>query len=59
MLMKVKTIEMPKNFGRRPNGIVLTRKHIQDLNNRILKDIQQNEMERESGLDIAARCRMK
>ena len=34
----------------KPNGIVLTKEHINNLNNRIRKDVQQNEKEYLSGL---------
>ena len=34
----------------KPNGIVLTKEHMLNLNNRIKKDVQQNEKEYLSGL---------
>ncbi len=53
MLMKTKTVEITRENQTKSNGITLTRQGINNLNNRIKKEIQHNQEEYLHGLDNA------
>ena len=58
-LLQVKRVETKKNYVTRKGTIKITQRHIDELNQSIVRDISQKEAIREKGLEIAENCVMK
>lgn len=58
-LLKTKTVKTDVEYVTRAENIKITQKDIDELNQKIIKDITENEIKREKGLEVAAKCVMK
>ncbi len=59
MFLKPKKVCIEKNFAPRVHSVKITQQHIDELNREIQKNVMEKEIEREKGLEIAVRCRMR
>ena len=59
MFLHPKKICTEKNFMQRTETVKITHEHIDQLNREIQNRVMEKEIEREKGLEIAARCRMR
>ena len=59
MILQAKTVKANAGYVRTDKVIKITQKGMSDLNKSIEKSIKKNEIKREKGLEIAARCRME
>lgn len=59
MLIKCKKVVTDRGCTQRAQSIEVTHKHIDKLNREIQAKVLAKEVEREKGLEIAVRCRMR
>lgn len=58
-LVEIKRVKTEVECITRGESIKITQKNIDELNQKIIKDIAENEAIRERGLEIAEKCVMK
>lgn len=59
MFLQPKKVCTEKTFTQRTQTVKVTYRHIDQLNREIQKKVMEKEIEREKGLEVAVRCRMR